>query len=78
MSHYFFDTHDGDRFVPDQDGLDLDGIEQAKATAMGALPDLARDVLPDGDEREFAVIVRDEDGRRLLKVSLSLKVEPLT
>jgi len=55
----------------------LDGLEAAKHEAMKALPDMARDAMPDGDFREFAVEVRDETGRKLLRLRLILVVEPL-
>jgi len=45
MPRYFFDL-DG---VTDQSGLELDGPEQARSEAIKALPDVARDVLPDGE-----------------------------
>jgi hypothetical protein len=77
MPRFFFDTHDGDHLTADEEGLDLDGIEQAREEAVRALPDLARDLLPDGDRRSFAVTVRDESGTALLTATLTLRVEPL-
>ncbi len=74
---YYFDTHDGDRFIPDEEGVLLDGIEQARAEALKALPDMARDALPNAGSSEFVVEVRDDAGRKLLRVSLSLVVQPL-
>ena len=72
-----FDTNDGDRIIPDKEGLDLAGMEEARAEAIKALPDMARDGLPDGDYREFVVDVRDEAGQRVLRARLSLVVECL-
>jgi hypothetical protein len=74
---YYFDTHDGERFIPDEEGVALHGIEQARAEALKALPDMARDALPSGGSRDFVVEVRDDAGRKLLRVSLSLVVQPL-
>ncbi len=72
MPRFFFDTYDGDFFAPDNEGLDLEGIEAAKLQAQKALPDMARDKLPDGDQRVFKVSVRDEAGQVVLRVTLSL------
>jgi hypothetical protein len=78
MPRFYFDTNDSDRFVPDNEGCDLAGIEEAKAEAIKALPDMARDGLPHGDDyREFVVDVRDEDGHTVLRARLSLVVESL-
>ncbi len=74
---YYFDTYDGERFIPDEEGVLLDGIEKARAEALKALPDMARDALPSGGSSEFVVEVRDDAGRKLLRVTLSLVVQPL-
>jgi hypothetical protein len=78
MPRFYFDTHDGDRAVPDGEGLVLGGLEEAKEEAVRALPDLARDGLPDGDYREFVVDVRDEAGQRVLRAQLTLVIESVT
>ena len=75
MPRFFFDTYDGDFFAPDNEGQDLEGIEAAKLQAQEALPDMASDKLPDGDQRVFIVSVRDEAGQVVLRVSLTLVTE---
>lgn len=75
MPHYFFDEIDNGRVVRDEIGYDLPDIDAAKEAAIDALPDMARDQLPDGDEHLFAVRVRDTAGRELLEVSLTLAVK---
>src|SRR3954454_24340819 len=71
MPRYFFDET-GTR---DRDGLDLTGREQARAQAIMALPDMARDVLPDGEELTLAVAVREADGPVFFRATLTLKCE---
>jgi hypothetical protein len=73
----YFDTNDGDRIIPDEEGYDLAGIEEAKAEAVKALPDMARDGVPGGDYREFVVDVRDAAGHRVLRARLTLVIEGL-
>ena len=75
MPRFFFDTYDGDFFAPENEGQDLEGIEAAKLIAQEALPDMASDKLPDGDQRVFIVSVRDEAGQVVLRVSLTLIAE---
>ena len=75
MPRFFFDTYDGDFFAPDNEGQDLADIEAAKLIAQEALPDMASDKLPDGDQRVFIVSVRDEAGQVVVRVSLTLIAE---
>lgn len=74
MPHFFFDTYDGETAISDDQGLALPSLEVALAEAVRALPDMARDALPYGDQRDFSVAVRDVSGRALYKVTLSLTV----
>jgi hypothetical protein len=78
MPRFFFDIHDGEAFTPDHVGVELKGLEAAKAEAKKTLPDIAKDEMPDGDRRDFVVIVKDEAGRELVRVTLSLAVENLS
>ncbi len=75
MPRYFFDTYDGDVLVPDDEGQELEDLEAATAIAQEELPHMARDGLPDGDQRTFIVSVRDEAGQVVLRAALSLVVE---
>jgi hypothetical protein len=74
MPRYFFDTYDGRRFVRDEEGLELESLGAAKAQGQRAVVDMARDELPDGDERTLVVSVRDEAGKEVLRVALSMVV----
>lgn len=78
MPRYFFDIHDGDRFTPDYTGSELESFQAAKAEAKKTLPDIVKGEMPDGDRRDFVVVVKDEVGHELLRVTLSLAVEYLS
>jgi hypothetical protein len=41
MPQYFFDTRDGPELLRDEEGLELDGIQQARDEAARGLLDLA-------------------------------------
>lgn len=75
MPRYFFDTYSGNRLHTDDTGLELEGLEAAKAEAQNALPDIARDELPNGNHNTFVVSVRNEAGAVVLRAALSLVVE---
>jgi hypothetical protein len=60
MPRFYFDVSDGASLTRDEVGLELRDVDQVRTEAIKALPDLAREGLPDGDELVFAVQARDE------------------
>lgn len=72
MPRFFFDTHNGDRFIRDTTGHDLPDRETARVQALEVFPDMTRDEIPDGDWRTFYVNVRDENGRAIYTACMSL------
>jgi hypothetical protein len=75
MPRFFFDTFDGNKLVSDEAGLELESVEIAKAEAQKCLPEMAKDALPDGNHRAFVVNVRDEAGKVMVRMALSLVIE---
>ncbi|MBI1181430.1 MAG: hypothetical protein GC201_12815 [Alphaproteobacteria bacterium] len=75
MPRYFFDIDDGESSTEDDEGLMLDDREQARLYAIGALPTIAEEVLPDGERRTFVIVVRDETRRAIFRASLSFLSE---
>lgn len=73
MPIFFFDVHDGESLTVDRDGVALDHIDEVRDQAVALLPDLARDDLPDGSRRVYAVAVRDEAGRTVYTASLTFE-----
>jgi hypothetical protein len=75
MPRFFFDTYDSASLILDDEGLELKDLEVVKREAQAALAHMARDGLPDEDERVFIISVRDEAGQVVLRAALSLAVE---
>lgn len=75
MSRYFFDTYDDDLLFSDEEGQELKDLEAAQLETEKALPEMAWDGLPDGDQRIFIVSIRDEAGNVVLRTTLSQLVE---
>lgn len=73
MSRYFIDSSDGDQNFLDEEGVELADDDVARFTALDALPDMARDVIPDGDERRLSVSVRNAAGTVIYQATLTLK-----
>jgi hypothetical protein len=72
MPHFFFDTDDGDLHSQDDEGFELPSVEAARIEALDALPDMARNKIPDRDRHTFAVRVRNEGGTVVYSASLDL------
>ena len=77
MDRFYFNIHDGERFTRDGDAHLCQSHKAMRDAAIKVLPDIARDELPDGDQRNFTVKVRDESGHFLLEATLSLTVNRL-
>ena len=75
MARYFFDAFDGKKVMRDEVGIELDDLERVRAEAIDALPDIARDKLPDGNDRVFSVQARDREGRVVFTATLAFKGE---
>ena len=74
MSRFYFDIRDGDRYTPDHEGADFDGIEAARAEAGRTLGEIARDVLSTSVRRDIAINVRDDDHKLRLRAGLRFDV----
>ncbi len=78
MARYFIDVLDGEKLITDEEGVELSGLDAARAEAMSTLGDMARDVRPDSEGRAVVIRIRDEGGKPVLMASLVLTVEQLT
>jgi len=78
MPRYLFDMREGDVLVPDEIGIEFDGLGTAEAEAVRALLELAHEAVPGATRRDIAVEVRDGDGQPVLRAALSFGVERLT
>lgn len=76
MPRFHFDTLDGDKFIPDEIGVELPTREVARAEATRSLADIARDMSPDS-ARQIVVEVSDDEGRPLFRAALHFEIEDL-
>jgi hypothetical protein len=58
-------------------GWNSTGAIRLGQEAVRALPEVARDVLPDGTRRDFVIEVKDEAQRTILRAKLSLSIETI-
>jgi hypothetical protein len=72
LPKFYFDTFDGDRTAIDADGIECASRQMVQDHAVDALPDMARELLPDGPNRTFRVEVRDDSGDIVFRATLEL------
>lgn len=75
MPRFYFDVREGSSFVPDDEGLQFDGIDHAEREAAIAAAEIGRDKLPTGDARAVTVEVRNEHRQRVLTITISMSVD---
>ena len=52
---YFFDVHNGNELTPDEVGMELTGINEARDEAAEALAEMAGAASRDSNPRDFAI-----------------------
>ncbi|MBZ9678273.1 DUF6894 family protein [Mesorhizobium sp. ES1-1] len=77
MARYYFDSGDRNDAVEDEIGIEYAGLEEARRAGLEGLKDLAKDSLQDLDGQQLFVEVRNENGDKILRLSLSLNVTPI-
>ncbi len=75
MPLFFFDTREGSRFTPDEEGLEFPDLDAAEREAATAAAEMGRDRLPRGDARDITVEVRNEHGQRVLTVRITMQID---
>ncbi|SCY66622.1 DUF6894 family protein [Microvirga guangxiensis] len=75
MPRFYFDVREGARFIPDEEGLEFDGLDAAEHEAACTAAEIGRDRLPTGDAREITVEVRNEHRQRVLTITVSMQVD---
>ena len=61
-------------FVPDEEGVELVGLDAAKREATEAAFEIGRDRLAGGDSRSVTIEVADGHRRQVLTVTVSLEI----
>jgi hypothetical protein len=72
VPRYYFDTRDDDKFICDDEGVELPDIQAAAKAAARSLAEFALEVLPSSNERCLGVDVRD-DRQQVLTTELTYR-----
>ncbi|MFL5333551.1 MAG: DUF6894 family protein [Geminicoccaceae bacterium] len=73
--HFYFDISDGQHISRMKTGSCWTASEAHAREAIRALPEVARDVLPDGTERVISATVCDKAGTVLFRAVLTFRCE---
>ncbi len=76
VPRYFFDFYDGGVLTADDEGQEMVDLATARREASSVLPEIARDLMADGNEHTITAVLRTEEGA-ILRATLSLKLEHL-
>ena len=74
MPRFYFDVRDGTTFVPDEEGIEFPGINEARNDASKSLGEMIKDAMPNGLHHDMAIEVRGEDKGPLFKVQITFEV----
>ncbi|ESX90077.1 MULTISPECIES: hypothetical protein [unclassified Mesorhizobium] len=77
MARFFFDSGDGDLIFEDEIGVECAGLEEVRRAGFEGLVDLTRESLKSVDGQQLFIEVRDENGAKILRLSLSLRVKSI-
>lgn len=75
MSRYYFDLHNGDGPLRDDEGLELDTRRSVNRQVARILAEIARDEMPTHDRAVINLKVRDEAGKIVSFASLTFQSE---
>jgi hypothetical protein len=74
VPRFYFDVREGAQFIPDDEGLEFDSLDNAEQEAASTAAEIGRDRLPKGDARDITVEVRNEHGQRVLTVVVTMEI----
>jgi len=75
MPLFYIDLHDGTNVVRDTQGFDLPDIAAAQARLVQVMRRVAQLLDAVADRQDFLAIVRDQNGRVVLRATLTLDLE---
>ena len=75
MSRYYFDLHNGEGPVRDDQGIDLPSRERVSLEVAKILLDIARDEMPAGNRSIISITVRDFESRAIAVATLTFNHE---
>ena len=72
MPRFFFDLDGGERLFRDEKGSDLPDVPTAREEAIAVLPDIVRAMVTGRDPKTLTSMIRDDNGRIVFGIKLTL------
>jgi hypothetical protein len=76
MPRFFFPCWDGDRLIPDDEGLDFEDLAQARTAATVSLGEMARDTLPRETKQRLLRVQVTDGEKQLVELRLTFEAVP--
>ena len=77
MPRFYFDLREGEKFSADEEGEELADLQAARDEATLSAVAIGCEIL-DLRCHSMSVVVRDERGQQVVKVSLSMRIEDIS
>ena len=75
VPRFYFETREGARFTPDDEGLEFPTLDAAEREAAEAAAEMGRDRLPKGDARDVTIEVLNQHRQRVLTVTVTMQID---
>ncbi len=75
VARYYFDIHDGEQLVRDDEGSEFDSLEAAVQGVTRSAAEIGTNRLAKGDTSDIVIEVRDEHGQRVFTVTASMRID---
>ncbi|MCJ2039316.1 hypothetical protein MKK55_10245 [Methylobacterium sp. J-059] len=75
MPLFYIDLHDGTNFIRDTQGFDLPDIAAAQARLVQVMRRVAQLLDAVSDRQDYLAIVRDQNGKVVMRATLTLDLE---
>ena len=75
MPCFYFGIRAGSSFVPDSEVMEFPDLDTAEREAVKAAAGIAREWPSKGDPRKVMIDVRNEQGERVLTVTVAMHIE---
>jgi hypothetical protein len=72
MARFYFHLHDSDATTLDDEGLELDSLDVAKAEAVRALLEITKEIALEDGHGELSFTVSDDVGQAVARATITI------
>jgi hypothetical protein len=75
LARYYFDVHDGEQLLHDDEGSEFDSLDGAMQAAARSATEIGTSWLARGDTSDVVIEVRDERNQRVGTITASMVIK---